>query len=65
MEENMSIMISEFMHGNRTATVMKSEEKYIVYMYEGEALREARPIVGHTEDYVEEAAENWVLGIIK
>lgn len=61
----MSILLSEFMQGDRKASVFKEKEGYVVNMYEGEVLKEARPIVGHTEDYAEEAAENWVIGVIR
>lgn len=66
MEENMNIvLISEFMQGERKASVLKVADGYLVNMYEGEQLKEARTITGHTEDYAEEAAENWVIGVIK
>lgn len=65
MEKNMNVLMSEFLHGDRKASVLKSEEGYVVNMYSGDVLKEARPIIGHTEDYAEEAAENWVMEIIK
>jgi len=65
MEEDMSELLSEFMQGDRKASVFKDGDGYTVKMYEGELLREARPIIGHTEDYAEEAAENWVLKVIR
>jgi hypothetical protein len=65
MEEDMSTLLSEFVQGDRKASVLKNGEGYIVNMYEGSELREARSIEGHTEDYAEEAAENWVLKVIR
>lgn len=61
----MSEPLSEFIQGDRRASVYKSGDGYVVNMYEGVVLKEARPIVGHTEDYAEEAAENWVLRVIR
>lgn len=61
----MNALLSEYVHGERKASVHKDGEGYIVKMYQGELLKESRPIVGHTEDYAEEAAENWVLGVIR
>ena len=61
----MSTLLSEFVQGDRKASVFKDGDGYIVNMYEEDVLREARPIVGHTEDYAEEAAENWVLKVIR
>jgi hypothetical protein len=65
MEEDMNTLLSEFLHGDRKASVLKHGDGYIVKMFQGETLKEARPIIGHTEDYAEEAAENWVMEIIK
>ena len=65
MEENMSILISEYLQDERKASVYKTGDSYTVNMYDGETLRESRNIEGHTADYAEEAAENWVLKVIK
>jgi hypothetical protein len=65
MEKDMNTLVSEFLHGDRKASVLKTNEGYMVHMYSGEVLKEARAIIGHTEDYAEEAAENWVMEIIK
>jgi len=47
----------------REATIyIDGYETYLVYMYQSENLIEARPIVGHSQSYVEDCAENWVEG---
>lgn len=61
----MSELISEYIQDERKATVLKDGDGYIVKMYQGELLKETRPIMGHTESYAEEAAENWVVGVIR
>lgn len=61
----MSTLLSEYIQDERKASIVKDGEGYVVHMYQGEVLRESRPIVGHTEAYAEEAAENWVMGIIR
>ena len=38
---------------------------YIVEMYENKELVESRVISGHSIDYAEDCAENWVTGVIK
>lgn len=51
---------------NRTSEVFDNKDgSYVVMMYEGNDLREERIIEGHTLDYAEDCAENWVLGVIK
>jgi hypothetical protein len=66
MEKDMNILVSEFIQGDRKASVYKDgDTDFIVHMYEGDELREARQIVGHTMYYAEEAAENWILKVIK
>ena len=61
----MIALLSEYVQNNRTATVLRDGDGYVVQMYEDEVLKESRPINGHTEDYAEEAAENWVIGVIR
>jgi hypothetical protein len=50
----------------RTAEVCYiSGEGYEVEMFEDGRLVESRPLYGHTLQYAEDCAENWVEGIIK
>jgi hypothetical protein len=51
---------------DRQATVSVSgDSDYIVNMYYEKNLIHSRTISGHTLDYAEDCAENWVLGVIK
>ena len=54
---------------NRKATVStltnEYDGAYIVDMFEGDFLVDSRMIEGHTQQYAEDCAENWVLGVIK
>lgn len=59
--------ISEF-YGNdlqRTAQILQEKNGYVVMMRENDVLKEGRLIEGHTLQYAEDCAENWVMGIIK
>ena len=50
---------------NRVARVCVGEGfDYIVEMYENKELVESRVISGHSIDYAEDCAENWVTGVI-
>jgi hypothetical protein len=50
---------------NRVARVCATEgSDYVVEMYEDNKLVESRTISGHTLEYAEDCAENWVTGVI-
>ena len=50
----------------RKATVFaEADGSYTVYMMQDGAIVEERNITGHSEQYAEDCAENWVLGVIQ
>jgi hypothetical protein len=50
----------------RKASVFKETDgSYTVIMIQDAAIIEERNITGHSEQYAEDCAENWVLGVIK
>jgi len=50
----------------RKACVFKEPDgSYTVTMIQDAAIIEERNIQGHSEQYAEDCAENWVLGVIK
>ena len=50
----------------RKASVFKEPDgSYTVIMIQDAAIIEERNITGHSKQYAEDCAENWVLGIIK
>jgi hypothetical protein len=50
----------------RKASVFKETDgSYTVIMIQDTAIIEERNITGHSEQYAEDCAENWVLGVIK
>jgi hypothetical protein len=51
-------------YSNRMANVMKNEKGFYVDMYKNEKLVESRPLYEHSEIYAENAAENFVMGIL-
>jgi hypothetical protein len=51
-------------YSDRMAHVMKNEQGYYIEMYKGEDLIETRPLYDHSEYYAEDAAENYVMGIL-
>jgi hypothetical protein len=65
MEENMSKLLSEFIQDERRAVVLVSGEGYDVQLFDGAILKRTQPIMGHTQQYAEDCAENWVLKVIK
>jgi len=52
-------------YSNRKATVFKDGDDYLVYMIQDMAVIEERRITGRSEQYAEDCAENWVLGVIQ
>lgn len=55
-------------YSDRYAVIGVDDEdgvNYTIKLYASEALIETRVISGHTIDYVEDCAENWVTGVIK
>lgn len=51
-------------HAGRKAHVISEDGKHVVIMINDAAIIEEREITGHTQQYAEDAAENWVLGVI-
>ena len=50
----------------RKASVFKETDgSYTVIMIQDAAIIEERNITGHSQQYAENCAENWVLGVIK
>lgn len=50
----------------RKAAVFREKDgSFTVYMMQDGAIIEERNIKGHIEQYAEDCAENWVLGVIK
>ena len=52
-------------YSDRKAVVFKDDIGFIVYMIQDSAIIEERTISGHSEQYAEDCAENWVLGVIQ
>ena len=48
---------------NRKASVHKNNQGFYVKLSEGGYLREVRRLYSHSEQYAEDCAENFVLGI--
>ncbi len=48
---------------NRKASVHKNEQGFYVKLFEGGFLREVRRLYNHSEQYAEDCAENFVLGV--
>ena len=48
---------------NRRASVHKNQQGFYVKLFEGGFLREVRRLYNHTEQYAEDCAENFVLGV--
>jgi|TARA_B110000285_G_scaffold102395_1_gene116540 hypothetical protein len=54
-----------FKMGDRTAEVYKKDQNYGLRMYINKIWQKDEIIEGHTEQYAEDAAENYVFGIKK
>jgi hypothetical protein len=52
-------------YSNRKAVVMKDDNGFYVEFYKEEKLWERRNVYDHSEVYAENAAENFVMGIIQ
>ena len=52
-------------YGNRKAIVCKDDKGFLVEFYEDDKLIEPRYLYEHSEIYAENAAENWVIGVIR
>ena len=48
---------------NRRASVHKNQQGFYVKLFEGGFLREVRRLYNHSEEYAEDCAENFVLGV--
>ena len=48
---------------NRRASVHKNQQGFYVKLFEGGSLREVRRLYNHSEQYAEDCAENFVLGV--
>jgi len=64
IEEPLPKVMHTFTENKRTATVHRIGSTYYVRMYESETLIEERSMAEHSEQYAEDCAENWVVGII-
>ena len=51
-------------YSDRMANVMLNETGFYIDMYKDEKLVERRPLYEHSEIYAENAAENYVMGIL-
>jgi len=49
---------------DRKANVMRDDKGFYVELYKGEELIEVRTLYDHSEVYAENAAENYVIGIL-
>lgn len=49
---------------NRHALVLKNADGFYVRLYEGRVLAKRIDVYKHTERYAEDAAENYILGIL-
>ena len=49
---------------DRKANVMRNNKGFYVELYKGEELIEVRTLYDHSEIYAENAAENYVIGIL-
>ena len=64
----MKTFISEYydhMMDKRKAVILVDEIGYSVELWEDGKLIETRDLRGHTQQYAQDCAENWVEGIIK
>ena len=52
-------------YSNRKAVVFKDDIGFLVYLIQDSAIIEERTISEHSEQYAEDCAENWVLGVIQ
>ena len=50
---------------NRKASVHKNDQGFYVKLSEGGFLREVRRLYSHSEQYAEDCAENFVLGVFE
>ena len=68
-ENNVKIEISTYWgdkeYCHRKACVMKNSNGYYVDMWDHDQLVESRTLYKHSEIYAQNAAENYVLGIMK
>ena len=48
---------------NRKASVHKNQQGFYVKLFEGGFLREVRRLYSHSQQYAEDCAENFVLGV--
>ena len=61
---NISTFYGTHQYAGRKSHVCKEGNTYVVTMIQDAAIVEEREITGHTQQYAEDLAENWVLGII-
>lgn len=64
--KNMKIEISQHCSKNkeREAKVVKTEEGYLVELYEKNRYTRTVELKEHSLDYAENTAENWALGVL-
>ena len=63
--KELSKFYGDGIHRGRNARVLYDGGVFYVEMKQGLAHTETRSMGIHSEQYAEDAAENWVLGIIK
>lgn len=61
----MSKLLSEFVQDSRRAVVLAVDNGYAVELWESDTLKRTQTITGHTEQYADDCAENWVIGVTK
>jgi len=52
-------------YDNRKSIVCTDDKGFFVEFYEDDKLVESRNLYEHSEIYAENAAENWVIGVIR
>ena len=55
--------ISEY--ENRSSLLKKTIDGFLVEMFENDEFMQSRQIVGKSIHYCRDAAENWIIGVIK
>jgi hypothetical protein len=58
------MLLSTYEQNNRIAKIHREDDAFVVYMFEDNMLKECRPLIGYSEQYAEDCAENWITGII-
>jgi hypothetical protein len=59
------VLLSTYEQNDRIAKIHIEDNAFVVYMFEDNVLKERRPLIGYSEQYAEDCAENWIIGVIK